>query len=161
MNRKHFHLWHAILGTALLLIIEGALVWIMSGTNLRIAFVLLFALLGGIVNVLMATDVVEEVKNARHMLMVLSAVLALFIVYFAFQYGFLTAIVPGSFQGLTTNPIDTLLHSTMIFVFNPIYLPTTVAARALLLINTFTSLIVVLFVLQNIWQLRAPTKANS
>ena len=164
MKRKNFHLSHSVLGTALLLLLEGALLVFLGRSPIyaqaRWMLIIVMAFFGGVANIVVATEVIEEVRNAKHMLVLLSAVVSIFVVYFTFQYGYLISILPDSFQGLTSNPVDLLLHSTMIFVFNPLYLPTTEAARALLLINTFTALGLVLFILQNIWQIRAGEKRS-
>ena len=155
MKRKNFHLSHSIVGTVLLILLEGGLLSLLGHSpvyaHARWVIILTLAFFGGVANIVVATEVIEEVRNARHMLLLLSAVVSIFLVYFTFQYGFLISILPDSFQGLTTNPIDLLLHSTMVFVFNPLYLPTNAIARGLLLINTFTALALVLFILQNIW----------
>jgi hypothetical protein len=48
----------------------------------------------------------------------------------------------------------------MVFVFNPLYLPATIIGRVLLAINTLSALGLVLFILQNIWQIHSE-KSNS
>ncbi|HEY5383257.1 MAG TPA: hypothetical protein VIJ88_01745 [Candidatus Paceibacterota bacterium] len=154
MERQKFKLWHSLLGTTALLAIEGALIgfWPMPGASEWI--ILCFALLGSVVNIYIATEVIEEVKNTSYMLILLSVVVMEFIVFFAFQYWYVLLIQPASFPTLVSDPTSLLLHSTMIFVFNPLYLPATLAGRALLLINTLAALGLVLFILQNIWQFR-------
>ncbi|MDB5238530.1 MAG: hypothetical protein JWM46_800 [Candidatus Kaiserbacteria bacterium] len=154
MKRKKFHLSHSVIGTILFVIVEGVFLTAIAPVPLRIALILLAALAGGIAHIVVATEVIEEVRNARHLLVLLSAVVAIFVAFFAFQYWFLISSAPGSFPGLGTGGTDLLLHSTMIFVFNPIFLPATAAARLLLLINTFGALALVLFILQNVWQIR-------
>jgi hypothetical protein len=105
-------------------------------------------------NIYVAIEAIEEVKGRLHVLIFLSLVVLEFIIFFSFEYWYLLLIQPASFPVLTTDWLSLLLHSTMVFVFNPIYLPATVAGRALLLINTLGALGLVLFILQNIWQLR-------
>ncbi len=61
---------------------------------------------------------------------------------------------PASYPTLTTDPITLLLHSIMIFVFNPLYIPGTDSGRVLMLINSIGAIVLVLFVLQNIGELR-------
>ena len=154
MKRQKFKLWHSLLGTAALLLVEGVLVrfWPMPGASEWI--ILSFALLGSAMNIYIATEVIEEVKNTSYMLSLLFIIVMEFVVFFAFQYWYVLLIQPTSFPTLVSDPTSLLLHSTMIFVFNPLYLPATGAGRALLLINTLTSLGLVLFILQNIWQFR-------
>lgn len=159
MKRRNFHISHSAVGALLWVAIEGILLWLLLHSsvseNIACWLILAFALFGGVANIVVATEVIEDVRNPRHMLVLLSAVVAVFVAFFAFQYWYLLLVLPNSFQGLNINLVDLLLHSTMIFVFNPIYLPTTTVARILLLINTFTSLGLVLFILQNVWQIRA------
>lgn len=154
MKRGKFNLWHSVLGAAVFAIVEGILLTVATSVDLRITIILIAALVGGTAHVVVATEVIEEVRNARHLLALLSGVVAIFVGFFAFQYWYLTVSVPGSFPGLGSGAVDLLLHSTMVFVFNPIYLPVTAAARTLLLINTLGALTLVLFILQNVWQIR-------
>lgn len=162
MKRKKFHLSHSIGGALLLVVVEGLLLHLLGySAATGCGIILALALFGGIANIIIATEVIEEVRNARRMLLILSAVVAVFVVYFAFQYWFLVTLIPGSFQGLSNSPVDLILHSTMIFVFNPLYLPTNTIARILLLINTFTALALVLFILQNVWQIRGTSPRSS
>lgn len=160
-KRKRFSFAHSLAGVALLLGIEGALVGlfdVMFGTNSAGAFVIVIgALIGGLFVILIATEVIEEVSKAVHMLFLLSAVVFEFMVFFAFQYWYLSLIVPGSFHALGMDTTSMLLQSTMVFALNPLYLPATQPAQALLLINTLESLILAFFVLQNVWQFRGDT----
>jgi hypothetical protein len=154
MERRKFKLWHSLLGTVALLAVEGTLVhfWPMPGASEWIIFSL--AILGSAFNIYIATEVIEEVRNTSYMLALLFVIVMEFVVFFAFQYWYLLFAQPASFPTLVTDPVSLLLHSTMIFVFNPLYLPATGAGRALLLINTLTALGLVLFILQNVWQFR-------
>ncbi len=123
--------------------------------------VLLGASVGGAGIIFVATEVIEEVRNARRMLFLLSAIVFEFILFFGFQYGYLINVLPGAFQGLSADPMSILLQSVMVFVFNPLYLPITAAGKALMLLNTAEALILVFFVLQNIWQFRTRTFISS
>jgi hypothetical protein len=107
-----------------------------------------------LITIFVATEVIEEVRGSFHMLMLLTAVVMQFVIFFAFQYFFLTAVQPAAFASLPLDAVSLVLHSVMIFVFNPLYVPDTIAGRALLLIETFGALGLVLFVLQNINQFR-------
>jgi hypothetical protein len=158
MKRQKFKLWHSLLGTAALLAIEGVLIRLSPMQGASEWIVLSFALLGSVVNIYIATEVIEEVKNTSHMLTLLFLIVMEFVVLFAFQYWYMLLAQSASFPTLTSDPTSLLLHSTMIFVFNPLYLPATGAGRALLLINTLTSLGLVLFILQNVWQFRSKDK---
>jgi hypothetical protein len=159
MKRQKFKLWHSLLGTAALLALESTLIYLspMAGASLWI--VLSVALLGSIANIYIATEVIEEVKNTSRMLALLFVIVMEFVVFFAFQYWYVLLIQPASFPALASDPTSLLLHSMMIFVFNPLYLPATGAGRALLLINTLSALGLVLFLLQNVWQIRSKTNS--
>lgn len=156
--RKRFNFAHSIAGVALLLGLEGAAIGLfdvfLNTNSAGIFTVLVAALAGGLFIIIIATEVIEEVRRSMHMLILLSAVVFEFIVFFAFQYFYLLLMVPASFQSLQFSPVDLLLHSTMAFALNPLYIPLTAAAQALLLINTLESLVLALFVLQNVWQFR-------
>lgn len=159
--RKRFNFAHSLAGVALVLGLEGALVGLSDlifGAHTAGIFVITTgALAGGLFVILIATEVIEEVRKPLHMLVLLSSVVFQFIVFFAFQYWFLSIIAPGSFQFLSLDPISMLLCSTMVFALNPLYLPMTQAAQAILLINTLESLVLAFFVLQNVWQFRQET----
>lgn len=160
MQRKRFELWHSILGVVVLLAGEAAVLRTL-GSVLGETAVLLGASIGGAGIIFVATEVIEEVRNARRMLFLLTAIVFEFILFFGFQYGYLLHFVPGAFQGLSADPLSVLLQSAMVFVFNPLYTPVTVTGKALLLLNTAEALILVFFVLQNIWQFRTRTFTNS
>jgi hypothetical protein len=158
MARRRLNLMHSLASVTLLLIIEGvaatwlSVVWSMHEASVGV--ILAAAVAGGLGIIVIAAEVVEEVRNSLHMLVLLSAVVFEFIVFFAFQHWYLSLVTPGSFLGLGLDPVSLLLHSTMIFVFGPLYPPLTFEGQALLLVNTFGALTLVFFVLQNIWQLR-------
>ena len=145
---------HSIFATALLLVIEGVLILLIPNQMFDQYGVILVALVGGAGIIIVAMEAIEEVKNPRHMLLLLSAVVFEFITFFAFQYWYFSLAMPGTFQGLTLDPVTLLLHSTMVFAFNPLYLSSNVSGRALMLINTLESMALVIFVLQNVWQFR-------
>lgn len=157
-SRRRFNFAHSLAGVGLVLAIEGAFVGLSElffGTYAAGVFVVMIgALVGGPFIILIATEVIEEVRRALHMLVLLSAVVFQFIVFFAFQYWFLSIIAPDSFQFLLLDPISMLLHSTMVFALNPLHMPMTQPAQALMLINTLESLVLAFFVLQNVWQFR-------
>jgi len=155
MQRKRFHVLHSIIATTLLLLVEGVLAAMIANHVFDQYGVILVALLGGAGIILVAMEAIEEVRNTRHMLLLLSAVVLEFIVFFAFQYWYFSWALPGAFQGLTLDPITLLLHSTMVFAFNPLYLPSSISGKALMLVNALESMALVIFVLQNIWQFRA------
>lgn len=156
MQRKRFHVLHSIVATALLLVVEGMLVVSIGNQVFDQCLIIVIALVGGAGIIAVAMEAIEEVKNARHMLLLLSAVAFEFIVLFAFQYWYISVVSPGTFQGLTLDPVTLLLHSTMIFAFNPLYLPSSMAGKALMLVNSLESMAFVIFVLQNVWQFRGP-----
>jgi uncharacterized membrane-anchored protein len=155
MNEKRFSLWHSVLIVAGMLLVEAGLVFLLNTPAFSIGSILLFALIGAFIIVLLATDVIREVRNADHMLFLLSAVIIEFILFFAFQYWYFSSVLPASYQGLALDPISLLLSSAMIFALNPLYLPINIPAKALMLINSLGALSLVLFVLQNVWQFRA------
>jgi hypothetical protein len=151
---RTFKLSHSVFITAVLIFIELVLTYLPLPVAASIGCILMISIIGALVNIYIATEVVEEVKGSRHMLVLLSTVMAEFILFFAFQYWFLSLAQQGSFPTLAQEPISLLLNSVMIFVFNPLYIPATVAGRSLLLINTFGALGLVLFVLQNVGAFR-------
>ena len=155
MIRKKFRLSHSVSGLLALLAIQGILVYLWA-TGVVAWFILLCALAGAAITLYVATEVIEEVRNASHMLKLLSIVVMQFVVFFAFEYWFLMIASTNSFPKLPHDPVSLLLHSIMIFVFNPLYLPGNFFGRTLLLINTAGALGLVLFILQNIWQFRRP-----
>ena len=120
--RKKFKLSHSLIGLAALLIIQGALVYFFPvGT---VAWLTLVAsVVGSIVALTVATEVIKEVRNAAHMLSLLSVVVVEFVIFFAFEYWFLLIVSPGSFPTLAPDAVSLMLHSVMVFVFNPLYLP--------------------------------------
>jgi hypothetical protein len=158
VKRRKFKLSHSVFGLAALLLLQGLLVYLFPIGVMTWA-TLCFAAVGAVVTLYVATEVIEEVRNASHMLVLLSAVVVESVVFFAFQYWFLTIVSPQSFPTIPQDAMGYLLHSAMIFVFNPLYLPANFVGRTLLLINTLSALGLVLFILQNIWQIRRPSQS--
>ena len=161
MKTKKFKLWHLFLGAAGLLLAEAILLRFIPGRHADEALILLCAIFGAVMNLYVSIEAIEEVKSRTHLLAFLSLIVLEFIVFFAFEYRFLLAIQPSSFPTLAADPISLLLHSTMIFIFNPLYLPGTIMGRVFLIVNTFGALGLVLFILQNVWQLRSPRAHES
>ncbi|HEV7702392.1 MAG TPA: hypothetical protein VGO63_03060 [Candidatus Paceibacterota bacterium] len=155
MTKRKFKPSHLFLGIADLLAIEALFSQFLPVVAANETFILIFAILGAGVNIYVSIEAIEEVKGHLEMLGFLSLIVLEFIVFFSFQYYFLLLVQPASFPALTADIPSILLHSTMVFVFNPIYLPETLAGEGLLLIHTLSALGLVLFILQNIWQLRA------
>jgi hypothetical protein len=151
---RTFKLWHSLLITLALVLIESAIIYEHSLGDIRTYLILLIAIIAAVVNIYLATEVVEEVRGKRRMIVMLFAIMTEFVVFFAFQYWFMSLVQPASFPSLSLDPVSLLLSSVMVFVFNPIYLPATSAGRALLLIDTFGALGLVLFLLQNIGEFR-------
>ncbi|MBA3788789.1 hypothetical protein H0X32_00120 [Patescibacteria group bacterium] len=160
MKRKRFNLMHSIVGIALLVVVEAGILFLFGNSPFTAGVIVFFSLGGALGIVIISTEVIREVRNADHMLFLLSAVITEFIVFFAFQYWYFSVAMPGSFQGLVLDPPSLLLNSIMIFALNPLYLPLNAYAKALLLVNTLGALSIVLFVLQNIWQFRSPRQSQ-
>lgn len=160
MKREPFTLWHSLVGMALLLSVEtvGLLFLVPIGFGALLLFGT--AVVGAVVLLFVSTEIIEEVRSPLHMLSLLSLVVAEFVVFFAFQYFFLVCIDPSSFPTIPPNIIGYVLHSTMVFVFNPLYLPGTGLGRALLLVNTLASLGLAFFILQNVGQFKKTTRAK-
>ena len=155
MHRKRFELWHSIAGLGAIIVVQTLLVHFFPvGATAWLS--LLVAAAGSIVLLYVATEVIEEVRNATHMLLLLSAVVAEFVIFFAFQYCFIFTLSIGSFPTLPPDAISVSLQSLMVFVFNPLYMPGNPLGQLLLLINTTSALGLILFILQNIWQIRRP-----
>lgn len=153
MKRQKFRLSHSVIGLVVLVAAQGAFIYAApAGINAWMA--LLFGLIGAWVMLYVATEVIEEVRKPVHMFVLLGAVVIEFVLFFAVEYGFLLVVSPGSFPMLAPDIVSLLLHSTMVFVFNPLWMPGNFIGRAFLLINTLSSLGLVLFILQNVSQLR-------
>jgi len=155
MKDKKLKLSHLFLGTAGLLVIEAILLWTLRVVNIEEGIIFLCAILGTVMTIYIAIKAIEEVKNHLHVLVFLSLIVLEFIIFFSFEYWYLLLVQPASFPTLSLDALSLFLHSSMVFVFNPLYLPATVAGRALLVINTLGALGLVLFILQNIWQIRS------
>src|SRR5580704_10523579 len=112
MIRRHFTLWHSYVGMGILLIAEYLLLMYLQ-PEAGIYVLLLAAAVGAVGMVYVSTEAIQEVRNAWHMLWLLSVIVGEFVIFFAFQYGFLLLIQPASFPTLTLNPITLLLHSIM------------------------------------------------
>ena len=154
MKDKKFTLFHLFWGIVGLLIVQSFLLWLWPNADINENLIIVFGIVGVVMNIYVAIEAIEEVNGRLQMLIFLSLIVAEFIIFFSFEYWFLVLEQPASFPTLTADFLDLILHSVMIFVFNPIYLPATAVGRALLLINTLGALGLVLFILQNIWQLR-------
>lgn len=153
MNTNKFSFWHSIAGTIVIIAVEYLAVRFLSA-GASIGVILAMAVVGSLVTIYVATEIIEEVKGAFHMILLLTAVVLQFVIFFAFEYLFLIMVQPTSFPTLLMNTTSLLLHSVMVFVFNPLYLPGTSAGRILLLIQTFAALGLAVFMLQNISQFR-------
>ena len=154
MKDKKFKLSHLFWGIMGLLIIQAFLLWFLPVGAMNESLILVFGIVGVAMNIYVAIEAIEEVKGRLQMLAFLSLIVVEFIIFFSFEYWYLLLEQPASFPTLTADLLSLLLHSTMVFVFNPIYLPATAVGNALLLINTLGALGLVLFILQNIWQIR-------
>lgn len=152
LARKKFELWHSLLGGLVLLIVEAGAITLAPGIGDWIIFAA--SALGSVAALYVATEVIEEVPSMLRMLELLSVVMGEFVLFFAAQYHFLMRIDPLGFPNLPGDPVSLALHSTMVFVFNPLWLPADTAGRMLLLIHTLAALGLVLFVLQNVAQFR-------
>lgn len=159
MTRRRFHLWHSVLMTAALVLIE--LVFLHVSTLYAETLLLLVAAVGAAVTIFAATEAIEEVRGRRNLFAMLTLVLIQFVVYFAFEFWLLDLIQPAAFPTLANGPTEYLLSSLMVFVMNPIYLPVTPSGELLLIIETFGAIGLVLFILQNIYQLRPRSLDNA
>jgi hypothetical protein len=151
MTRQKFEVWHSVAGLIALVFVQVVLVRAVPFAGL---IVLAGALAGALGLLYVSMEVIEEVRSSRHMLVLLSFVLLEFVVFFAGEYGILGLFSSQSFPTLPLDLTSLLLHSVMVFVFNPLYLPADVLGRSLLLIHTGGALGLVLFILQNVWQFR-------
>ncbi len=153
MSRRKFKLSHSVVGLLALALLQGLLLY-MWPSGAAAWLVLGFAVVGSIVTLYVATEIVEEVHSPSHMVVLLSVIVAEFVLFFACEYWYLGLVSPGSFPTLPLDAVSLLLHSMMVFVFNPLYLPGNMLGQALLLINTASSMGLALFILQNISQFR-------
>ncbi|HEV7449501.1 MAG TPA: hypothetical protein VGP13_03105 [Candidatus Paceibacterota bacterium] len=152
LRPERFKLWHSVAGLVVLLIIEALFLALWPASF--VVLVPLFAIAGTAVTLYVATEIVEEVSGKPKLFALLTAIIAEFVIFFAFQYHLLGHFDHLAFATLGSDAVSLLLQSTMVFALNPIDLPTDTAGRLLLLVDTLGSLGLVLFVLQNIWQLR-------
>jgi len=152
MQRTPFRLWHSAAALALVIFLQTAI------TSIIPAIALWTSLGASIIAtpflIYVSTEVIAEVHLARRMLVLLSAVVAEFVAFFAFQYAYFIVASPASFPTLPHEPVALLLQSVMVFVFNPLYIPETPLGRALMLINTFGAIVLVLFIFQNMHSFR-------
>jgi hypothetical protein len=155
MTQRKFKLSHSVAGLLALLVAQGILVYL-APVGIMAWATLLFGMAGAAITLYVATEVIEEVRGTPRMLVLLSVVVTESVLFFAVEYWFLLLVSPGSFPTLGSDAASLLLHSMMVFVFNPLYLPANVIGRLFLLVNTASALGLVLFVLQNIWQIRRP-----
>lgn len=152
MSRPRFHLWHSVLGTVVLVLIEIAC--LQTSTPVALTVLLVLAAVGAGVTIFASTEAVEEVRGSRALFIMLTLVIIQFVLYFAFEYWLLDMLQPAAYPTLGNGPTDYLLASLMVFVLNPVNLPATAAGQLLLIIETVGAIGVVVFVLQNISQLR-------
>jgi hypothetical protein len=150
---KKFEILHLFFGIIGLLVLEGILLQFLPIRGMEEAIIIPFTLIGTIVNMYFAIEAIEKVNSRLAMLGLLFFIILEFITFFAFEYWYLIIFDPASFPTVTPDMLSLLFHSTMVFVLNPLYLPATAAGKALILINTLSSLGIVIFILQNIWQL--------
>ncbi len=155
MQTKKFKLHHLFLGIAALLAVEALLMKFFASVGMHEAVILLASIIGSILTLYVSVEAIEEVRNKSHLIVFLSLIVIEFIVLYAFQYGFLLKAATASFPTLSPDALSLLLHSTMVFVFNPLNVPGTSFGRLLLLVNTLSALSLAMFILQNIWQLRS------
>jgi len=154
MKDKKFTLFHLFWGIVGLLLIQSFLLWFWPNSNINTGLIILFGIMGVGMNIYVAIEAIEEVSSRLEMLVFLSLIVLEFIIFFSFEYWYLILQQPASFPTLTPDFLNLILHSTMVFIFNPIHLPATTVGSALILINTLGTLGLVLFILQNVWQLR-------
>ncbi len=153
-----FKLWHSLLGLSIIVSAEGLLIQMMSALA-AVWTICFFAILGTCIKMYVATEVIEDIRGSRRMLATLSAVVGTFIIFFSFQYWYLLFVDPASFPTLAPAAFSLLLHSVMVFVFNPLNAPGDTAGQALLLVNILGALVLVMFIFQNISQLRHKSSA--
>jgi len=160
MKNKKFKLSHLLVGILGLLIIESIFIFFLPVVIINEWLIIIFILIGVGMNTYVAIEAIEEVRDHLQLLSFLLVIVLEYIIFFAFEYFFLILVQPASFPTLTPDMVSLFLHSTMVFVFNPLYLPATIIGRVLLAINTLSALGLVLFILQNIWQIHSE-KSNS
>lgn len=159
--RPIFKLWHSVAGLLALVAGEALLLAGASGAGVSLVawLVPLCSIAGTTIVLYVATEIVEEIRSKPRLFLLLCGIIAEFIVFFALQYHLLSGLDPLSFGTLPPGIASLILQSTMVFALNPLYMPGDTAGQLLLLVNTLGSLGLVLFVLQNIWQLRGRANA--
>lgn len=156
--KERFNYWTTTKGLLLTLLFEYILVYLsgfLADASLQEDTVLLMAFIGVVTIIILSIEVVEKIKNVTKLFIFLMATIIQFITFFAVQYGFMLFVVPNSFGGVSLSPVSLFFQSTMVFVFNPLIIPNGNMAELLILLNIFGAVVVVFFVIQNIWQLQA------
>lgn len=153
-----FSFWKATLHLGEILIVEflllHVLVKIEGMAMLRVPLILVFVFFGAFMVLIISSEIVRYIKDSMNTLIFLFILVLEYIFYFAFQYGFLEAIAPGSFEGLNLSFVNLIFQSTMIFALNPMIVPVTVASELMLTMNVLGSFAMTMFVFQNIWRFK-------
>ncbi len=123
----------------------------MMGYSGRDIIVLCLTFMGAGSIVILSKEVIYEYKDSVKILGMFLVTIFQFIFFFAFQYWLLLLISPESFSGFANLPVDYVLQSTLVFLFNPAITPHTEIARTLVLINIFGAIVIIMFILQNVW----------
>jgi hypothetical protein len=154
--KERFSYLTSIKGLVGILLSEALLLWLASKIDFSVTLMILLIAVAGMVSILiLSKEVIYEYSDHVTVLIMFLATIVQFIIFFAFQYWFLLVYSQDSFSGFAMLPVDFLLHSTLIFLFNPMVIPNTETARALMLSNLFGSVIIIIFILQNIWHFKS------
>ena len=128
-TEKKFDILHLFFGIAGLLVLEGVLFQFLPVIGAEEAIVLLFSVVGVTMNMYVAIQAIEKVNSRLPMLVFLFLIILEFITFFAFEYWYLILFEPTSFPTVAPDMLSLLFHSTMVFVFNPLFLPATAALK--------------------------------
>ena len=137
--------------------IEGLLIYTANIGNIEMTpIILLSGFVYTLIFIMYQLEVVSCERNLIKKITTLYIVILSFIIYFAFQYWFLSIVKPNSFIGFPGkfNPIDYIFHSMMVFVFSPMIKPLNSFGQILMIEQVIGTITIIMFVLQNMWNIK-------
>jgi hypothetical protein len=154
----NFSFWKATLHLGEILLAEYILLqfcgYITGLTPFQVPIILIFVSFGAFTVLFISSEIIRYIQDSVNILIFLFILVLEYIFYFAFQYGFLEAVAPGSFSGLHLSLTNLFFQSTMIFALNPMIVPQNVAAELMLTLNVLGAFAMTMFVFQNIWRFK-------
>ena len=137
--------------------IEGLLIYTANIGNIEMTpIILLSGFVYTLTFIVYQLEVISRERDLTKKITTLYIVTSSFVIYFAFQYWFLSIVKPNSFIGSSGkfNPIDYIFHSMMVFVFSPMIKPLNNFGQILMIEQIIGTITIVMFVLQNMWNIK-------